>query len=103
MENREFWNPLHFLWTDPSQENGPGPWTDVENEECQKINSMSTVELFEYIDYVLADPIEQFETQYVCYLNTSQIFGLPGPDAADKFGGTIASILKTLERRLEGK
>ena len=103
MENREFWNPLHFLWIDPRQETGPGPWKEVETEECQKIASMSMSELFEYIDHVLADPIEQFETQYVCYLNSTEIFGLSGPDAADEFGGTIAYILNALERRLEGR
>ena len=103
MENREFWNPLHFLWIDSRQETGPGPWKEVEIEECQKIASMPIGQLFEYIDHVLADPIEQFETQYVCYLNSSEIFGLSGPEAADEFGGTIACILKALERRLESR
>ena len=64
---------------------------------------MSITQLFDYIEHVVSDPIEIIETQYVSYLNTTEIFGLPGSDAADKFSGTIATILKTLERRLEGE
>ena len=67
------------------------------------IKSMSIDQLFDYIEHVVSDPIEIIETQYVSYLNTTEIFGLIGSDAADKFGGTIATILKTLERRLEGE
>ena len=103
MDNRQFWNPLHFLWIDPRRETGPGPWKEVEDQECKMIKSMSIAQLFDYIEHVVSDPIEIIETQYVSYLNTTEIFGLPGSDAADKFGGTIATILKTLERRLEGE
>ena len=103
MDNRQFWNPLHFLWIDPGRETGPGPWKEVEDQECKMIKSMSIAQLFDYIEHVVSDPIEIIETQYVSYLNTTEIFGLIGSDAADKFGETIATILKTLERRLEGE
>ena len=111
MENLEFRNPLLFLRIDPSHESGTWEevgeaWTAVENEECQKISSMSNVQFFDLIEHILSDPkrsAEPIETQYVSYLGSREIYDLDGWDSARYFKYAIKNVLRSLVRRLEGK
>ena len=105
MKNLELRNPLHLLRIDPGQ-GVEEAWIAVENEECKKINSMSNVQLFDYIQHIISDPkrsAEPIETQYISYLGSTEIFDLDSWDAAHHFECTIKNVLIALVRRLEGK
>ena len=103
MDNREYWNPLVALLTDPPRETSTGPWQEVEKEECKKIFSMPITQLFDYVESVVSDrgSIFLLQRQFSAYWAIEQISGNPGIMAGDQFAWTLASILYNISRRLD--
>ena len=99
MENLGFRIPLP---NDETWEEVDAAWKTAENDECQKLKSMSTVQLFDYIEHVISDR-EPIEDKYVSYLGSTEMLDEDGWAAAHYFGYVIVNVLESLVEQLEGK
>ena len=93
------WNPLTRI-EDYDLESG-GPWKIIQDEECQKIASLSTGELFSYINHVVRTNWWSITVHHSAVYEYDIIFGITGTHAANKYENTMMSIVMKLKNRLE--
>ena len=90
------WNPFRNY----ERSTEPGYWKTFQDEEFQKITSMSTDQLFDYINHVVSSSVELIRSNHWMVLLHRMISGLPGPDAATEYENAVISILMKLKQRL---
>ena len=79
----------------------PSPWRRFQDEELQRIISMSTDQLFGYIRHVVTSyNIIQSMMVYHMMALAYSFHGLPGPDIAAEYKNTMLSLLMKLKGRL---
>ena len=93
------WNPLTRI-ADYDMESG-GPWKIIQEEECEKIASLSTEELFSYINHAVRTEWSAIMFHHGAVYECEFIFGITGPDAANEYEKTLISIVTKLKNRLE--
>ena len=95
------WNPMTKIRDYDLHSAGPETWKIIQEEEFQKITSLSTDQLFDYIKYVVRADFWTIGRYYSAVYNSSLMFGSSGPDAATEFENTMISIVMKLKNRLE--
>lgn len=95
------WNPMTSIVDYDLQSTGPGPWKIIQEQEFQKIASLSTDQLLDYIKYAARADCWAIGRLHSAVYNSSIIFGLSGPDAATEFENTMISIVMKLKNQLE--
>ena len=93
------WNPLTRI-EDYDMESGR-PWNIIQEEECEKIASLSTEELFSYINYAVSTEYGAIMVHHASVYECDFIFGITGPDAANEYEKTLIAIVMKLKNRLE--
>ena len=93
------WNPLNRI-EDYDTVTGR-PWKIIQEEEFQKITSLSTEELFSYISHAVRSNWFEIELNHKAVYQYEFIFGMTGPDAANEYEKTLMSIVMKLKNRLE--
>ena len=93
------WNPLRRI-EEYDTESG-GPWKIIQEEECQKIVSLSSEELFSYINHAVRTDFWWISRHHSVVYECDFIFGLTGLDAANEYEKTLMSIVMKLKNRLE--
>ena len=90
------WNPFRYTWEQHNYEQAtvPGPWKQFQDEEFQKITSMSTDQLFDYIRHLVFSSIEWMAVYHM------MVLAYNGQDVAAEYKNTMLSILMKLKGRL---
>ena len=93
------WNPLTGI--EEYDIDSAAPWKMIEEEECEKIISMSIEELFSYINHVVRTDYWWIHRHHSVVYEFDMIFGMTGPDAAKEYEKTLMSIVMELKNRVE--
>ena len=99
IQHLDDWNPLNRI-EDYDIESGR-PWKIIQEEEFQKITSLSTEELFSYINHAVRTNWFEITLNHSAVYQYEFIFGMTGPDAANEYEKTLMSIVMKLKNRLE--
>ena len=84
------WNPFRNY----ERSTEPGYWKTFQDEEFQKITSMSTDQLFDYIRHLVFSSIEWMAVYHM------MVLAYNGQDVAAEYKNTMLSILMKLKGRL---
>ena len=93
------WNPLTRI--EEYDINSAAPWKIIQEEECEKIASLSSEELFSYVNHVVRTDYWWISRHHSVVYEFDMIFGMTGSDAAAEYEKTMIAIVMKLKNRVE--